>query len=343
MTARAPLVVIAGSPNKVNELSTGDTLTSAAFGITGAVVGTTDTQTLTNKTITAGRFDALWFGTSPSATLKITGVALAANWFEITNNTAGVAPRLRVAVGSSDANVNIVLEPKGTGVVQARYAGVSHELATTDTAQTFSAKSLATPAIGDYTLAQHNHQSASGGGLLTSASFALGSGLHRTLLNAAADSSAIANVAVATAFDNAKITTTLNTIASVGAVLRMTFCGKFSTVAAPNLTFSLRDSLGNIYATTAGIVTPAGAVNELWSISFLLTCRATGAGGSISTACPQEVVAGASRTRLIATTLAFNFATSGNTSIALGLWATWGVANPANTITCEAALMEALN
>tara|TARA_R110000822_G_scaffold101565_1_gene227725 strand:- start:7552 stop:8502 length:951 start_codon:yes stop_codon:yes gene_type:complete len=86
----------------------------------GVVVGTTDTQTLTNKTLTTPSI------TSPKITtgindvnnneiIKFTATGSAVNEITITNRATGSSPI--IAATGTDANLNLVLQAKGTGGV----------------------------------------------------------------------------------------------------------------------------------------------------------------------------------------------------------------------------------
>lgn len=347
MTARKPLVLIQGSPNQIVEMPSGDTIDPATEGITGAVVGDTDTQTLTNKTLTTPRVDSIFNGTSPSATLKVTGVASAANWLEVTNNVAGSDPRLRIAAGSSDTNRGMQLETKGTGVVSVRYGGVAYQVATILGSENLSNKTLTSPAIADFTNATHDHSDAAGGGKLTSAAFGLGSGVARVLSVIASDSTAIANTVTLTDFDNSTYTSTLNAMfGSVGTALRIGFAGKFSTTGTPTLNIKLNVKIGAANTAiwlTGAVTTASGVSNDLFCGTLYLTTTAIGALGNIRVSMPTPAAIGSVAFRYQAIDAGFDFDTYGPQSMTLTLQAQWGTASPSNTCTLQSVVVEALN
>lgn len=110
---------------------------TAAHGATGAVVGTSNTQTLTNKTLQAAKIDDLR-DTNGNSILTTLATASAVNNVRVANNVAGSAPE--VAAVGSDANIDLTLTPKGTGKVK---TGGS-EVATLAATQTLTNKTLST-------------------------------------------------------------------------------------------------------------------------------------------------------------------------------------------------------
>jgi hypothetical protein len=81
----------------------------------GDFVGTTDTQTLTNKTLTAPRIGTSILDTNGNELLLLTATASAVNELTLANAATGGHPTISSSGG--DTNINIVLNPKGTGVV----------------------------------------------------------------------------------------------------------------------------------------------------------------------------------------------------------------------------------
>lgn len=111
-----------------------DNPASGTHGVTGSVVGTTDTQTLSAKTLTSPVM-----GTQ--ITLDQTTEDYTLTWAD---------PGAARAISISD--------PGGTDV-----------FAWVDASQTLTNKTLTTPTIGDFTNAAHNHEGAAGGATLASA------------------------------------------------------------------------------------------------------------------------------------------------------------------------------
>lgn len=349
MTDHLPLVLITGSPATIQELPAGDQLDPLAFGLGSDPVGVDDTQTLTNKTLTSPHVDALFNGTSPSATLKVTGVASAANWLEVTNNVAGQAPRVRVAAGSTDPNVGIQIETKGTGVLSARYGGVPYQVATILGVENLSNKTLTAPAIGasDWANANHTHADAAHGGPLTSAAFGVGSGVARALSVVASNSTAIANSTTLTSFSNSSYTSTLNAMfGAVGAVLKVGFAGKFSNTGTPTLNLKLNIQIGassNAIWLTGAVTTPGTVTDELFCGTLYLITSAIGASGNIRVSMPVPAAIGSVQFRYQAIDAGFDFVAFGASSMTVSLQAQWGTANALNTITLQSMVIEALN
>jgi hypothetical protein len=93
--------------------------TSAVTAVTapsGTIVGTTDTQTLTGKTLTAPKIDTIndTNGRIVLDTSNVGGSASANNYIYVKNATDGNPPTFG-SWGTNDANVNITFVPKGTG------------------------------------------------------------------------------------------------------------------------------------------------------------------------------------------------------------------------------------
>ena len=94
---------------------------------TGVVVGTTDTQTLTNKTLTSPVINQI-VDSNGNPLMIYTSTASAVNEVSVGNATTGNAPQL--AATGTDTNISLSLSAKGTGVIQLQ--GTSTAPATLD-------------------------------------------------------------------------------------------------------------------------------------------------------------------------------------------------------------------
>ena len=119
--------------------SNGTTWVSAAPAALG-VVTTTGTQTLTNKTLTGPKIDFIK-GTRGGNVTGLNDVSNAVNYLAVQNAPTTAGPILWAT--GPDANVNLNLNPKGTGKVKINYVDV----VTTSDAQSLSNKTINTPTI----------------------------------------------------------------------------------------------------------------------------------------------------------------------------------------------------
>jgi len=81
----------------------------------GTVVGTSDTQTLTNKTLTSPIIGTDLRDTNSNELIKVTATASAVNEITVANAATGSGPTISATGG--DTNVDINLTPKGSGEV----------------------------------------------------------------------------------------------------------------------------------------------------------------------------------------------------------------------------------
>lgn len=120
----------------------------------------------------------------------------------------------------------------------------------------------------------------------------------------------------------------------VGSVIRVTLRGYVSNTSTPTL--ALVVSLGGSTVASTGTQTTESGLSEAgWQLTVELTCRSTGASGSVIASGLFEC--GAAQWGCVKTT-----ATTVDTTAALavGVTATWGTAHADNEIVCQAATIE---
>tara|TARA_R100001460_G_scaffold75171_2_gene116305 strand:+ start:1671 stop:2627 length:957 start_codon:yes stop_codon:yes gene_type:complete len=106
-------------------------------GVTGVIVTEAGTQTLTNKTLTTPTITAPKVGTSINDTsgnevIKITATGSAVNELTIANGASTTGPTLSATGGG--ANLNIIMNAKGTGSVNLSKAAFSSTTVSTNAA-----------------------------------------------------------------------------------------------------------------------------------------------------------------------------------------------------------------
>jgi hypothetical protein len=123
---------------------------TAAHGTTGNIVGTTDTQTLTNKTLTTptiGDFtNAIHDHLNAAGGGTLTAAAISDFDTEVSNNT------------------DVAANTTHRGLTAAH--GATGEVVGTTNTQTLTNKTLTTPTIGDFTNSNHDHSDVANGGTL---------------------------------------------------------------------------------------------------------------------------------------------------------------------------------
>lgn len=144
----------------------------------------------------------------------------------------------------------------------------------------------------------------------------------------------IANSAVATIFAS-----TVNLPAGwlnvLGRTLRVHGWGVYSTdlLLGRNLTVELMAGATVLAASPASALTLAGAVNDGWQFEADITCRTTGAGGTVEVQGKMELDKGALGFDSLWLTNAAAVALDLTVAKAIGLRVTWGTADPDNSIT----------
>lgn len=127
-------------------IGNGTSAFTTKISVVGNFVGDTDTQTLTNKTLTSPKINQINDVINNLAVATFTSPASSVNQIANSSSITGVAPS--VAAVGADANIALNLVSKGTSSVQAN--GVV--IADISTAQTFTNKSISGGQINSGTL-----------------------------------------------------------------------------------------------------------------------------------------------------------------------------------------------
>lgn len=132
----------------INDLPTGTLIGGQA------VVTTTGSQTLTNKTLTTPRVGTSILDSNGNEAISITATVSAVNEVTVSNAISGNAPQISATGDNADVSLNLV--PKGTGTVNV--SGVP--VVTTTATQTLTNKTLSSPTISSATLSSPRVQTA---------------------------------------------------------------------------------------------------------------------------------------------------------------------------------------
>ncbi len=104
-------LIAQGSTDAVNAHAA---LTST-HGVSGNIVGTTDTQTLTNKTLTTPKIGTSINDTNGNEVIKTPATTSAVNEITVTNAATGNAPE--ISATGDDTNIDLSITGKGSGGV----------------------------------------------------------------------------------------------------------------------------------------------------------------------------------------------------------------------------------
>jgi len=130
---------------------------------------------------------------------------------------------------------------------------------------------------------------------------------------------------------------------TAGKVIRATISGDFADTATPTVRIKVKFGAVTLIDSTA--LTPTGlAGTEQWDMHLLITCRTTGATGTLET----NVIFEYETTTGVSPIERFDIAgtsTVVDTTASAALDATfqWGTASASNTLTSEVAIVEVLN
>lgn len=128
---------------------------------------------------------------------------------------------------------------------------------------------------------------------------------------------------------------------AIGKTVEVEAWGHFSTTGTPTIRFRLKLGSTAVLDTTA-ITTPSGVTNMWWHFKGTLTCRTTGASGTVIA---QGVVYYGAAGTLLHMPIVSTGTTTIDTTAAqvLDLTVEWGTASASNTISCHNAKVAALN
>ncbi len=154
-------------------------------------------------------------------------------------------------------------------------------------------------------------------------------------------STAIANTTVETTLLDTGVgskTLTANFL-TVGKSVRFEISGFYSTLVSPTLQFKFK--LGSVVVLDSGAITAAaGAANQAFSVWGMLTCRSTGAPGTVFA--QGSLLLGGLTTPIfgIVNTGTATVDTTG--TLAMDTTITWGTANALDTLTATDGIIEGL-
>mgnify|MGYP001287929233 CR=1 FL=1 len=124
---------------------------------------------------------------------------------------------------------------------------------------------------------------------------------------------------------------------TAGKALRIHMRGQLGDTGTPTLNVKLK--LGSTVIAETGVTSLTGVTGVEWMLDILLTCRSAGASGSVIAGGLFDYDDGSEIS--LSSGTAQSVDTTG--SLVLDVTATWGTADEANTITCQEAIVEAVD
>lgn len=172
---------------------------------------------------------------------------------------------------------------------------------------------------------------------------------YEVLVTGQADGAALGNSSTPTSIIPAAARFTLpsNFFANIGKKLRIKAQGRVSTFTSGTLTLDVRlNSTPIIVFTSQAIAMTVSQTNLTWDLETELTCRAIGGGTSANLMGIGRLLsaaAAATVTMLPASAPAVGTGFDSTAANVVDLFATWSVANAANSITLHQYSLESLN
>ncbi len=326
--------------------------TNVTLPTSGTLATLAGTETFTNKTLTSPRIGTGILDTNGAAMLNLSPVASAVNQVTIQNAATGAPPTL--SASGSDANVDLLVQPKGTGKLAVGTPGASPVAGivsgpNASGTNTAGANLVLAGGPGTGNAAQglvvfrYPLSGASGTALqsLSAAAFAPWANMH---LRNDGDIT-IANTTTETSILGASQANSTKTIeaglARVGRVFLIRLWGSVGTSGTPTL--RLRLKLGSTTIADTGAVTMANNIAPTLGNFYLeavVTVRAIGPSGVLHVfplKVSYNVTNGGAMNQ-------FSVATAPTVDLTVAqtfdLTAQWSVADPANTLTIAHSVID---
>lgn len=288
----------------------------------GAIVGASDTQTLTNKTIS-------------TATNTLVGVATSGANSNITSLT-GLSTPLSVAQGGTGAN-SAAGARTALGVAVSGANSDITSLTGPTLLRTNSAAAPGSPVAGD--IWNDSTQKT-----LIIYPNGIKQSIPGCLFSATADAT-ISNTTAETSLIGTGIgSRTLPTgFFAPGKVIRLRVSGAISTALVAG-TLNLAVKLGStIINQTTAVALTNSLLSQFWSIDVLLTCRTTGSGGTVIASGNTLLNTAVGLLSMLGLAPGAAITVDTTSSLILDLTATWGTLSVSNSITAAQVLIEVLN